>query len=119
MRASQIVLCVCVVVAASCLVGCPPQHYIRVTNKTDRTIQVDFTSQGSGLFLPHFILKPGESRRVKPEAREITAHDLDGHLIGRADSNAISDWMPYYSKTEPYTFNVLVTSSAVTLLRGR
>jgi hypothetical protein len=104
---------------SSLLVGCPPQHYMRVTNETKRAVKVDFSSQGSGTFLPHFVLQPGESRRVSPPAREIAAHDLDGHLIGKADLNAISNWMPYYSKTEPYTFKILVTSSAVMLLRGR
>ena len=90
-----------------------------MTNKTAGTIKVDFTSQGSGTFLPHFVLQPGESRRVKPPAREIAAHDVDGHLIGIADLNPIRDWMPYYSKTESYTFDIVVTPSAVKLVKVR
>jgi hypothetical protein len=116
-KLSAVVTTLAVAALSLLFVGCPPQHYMRVTNKTGRTVKVDFASEGSGTFLPHFVLMPGESRRVSPPARQISAHDLEGHIIGAIDLEAIHNWSPYYSRTEPYTFNLLVSASGITLLR--
>jgi hypothetical protein len=99
------------VMAAALLVGCPPAQYVRVTNATDSTLKIDFTCQGSGTFLPHFTLKPGESRRVNPGC-EASAHDLWGRSIGTLDLRTLKEHSSYFDPST-YTFNLVVTSSGI------
>jgi len=102
-----------VVIGALLLVGCPPSQYCSVRNRSGRPVKVDFTFEGSGTFLPHFQLNPGELRRAAAQRNlVVVAHDLYGHLIGSIDLGTIKENSPYYDPST-YTVGLAVTRSGI------
>src|ERR1700736_376525 len=66
------------------LVGCPPNQYLLVKNNSSKSVKVDFTYDGSGTLLPHFVLRPGESRRTTGSV-VMSVRDLHGAAMGTID----------------------------------
>jgi hypothetical protein len=82
----KIITISCVLTSALLLGGCLPQEYCSVQNRTGRPLRIEFVRlDGSRIFLPHFQIAPGESRRVTAQGDVAVAYDMDGHLIGRLD----------------------------------
>jgi hypothetical protein len=100
-------------ILAMLLWGCQPALYCNVINKTNQTVHIDFTFEGSGTLLPHFDLKPGASRRVTSTLHLlVTAHDANGRVL---DSISISD-IPrdrrYYDRSTN-TFGLAMTGAGL------
>jgi len=97
------------------LTGCPPALYVAVANQTHGVVKIDtFDQKGSGTFLPHFQLAPGQSRRVLAGSR-LVAHDSDGRLIGILEPSRISTSSEYFDPGS-YTFFVAVREKGVFLV---
>ena len=98
---------------ASFLSGCPPNLYCSIVNHSRGGVKIDFEYNGSGTLLPHFVLRPNESRRVTTQRHlVIVAHDLYGRLIGSFDLSRLNENSPYFNP-RTYTFSVAVDENGV------
>jgi hypothetical protein len=95
------------------LTGCPPQLYCSVQNHTDEPAKIDFTFEGSGTLLSHFVLAPGASRRVRTTPHLlISAHSLRGRLLGSITLTDIPRDHRYYDPAS-YTFGLALTGQGL------
>ena len=98
------------------LTGCPPALYLSIANETHHAVKVDCLDRtGSGTFLPHFQLSPGESRRVVA-GYYVVAHDISGHQIGKLDPSQLKTPSDYFSY-RTYTFTVAIRESGIIPVR--
>ena len=94
------------------LTGCPPAIYVTVSNQTHEVVKIEsFDENGSGTFLPHFQLPPGESRRVVAAFR-IVAHNSEGRLIGSLEPSRLGTSSEYFDR-RTYTFYLTVREKGI------
>jgi hypothetical protein len=109
--ASRLVRVFALFATALLLVGCPPQIYVLVRNDLNIPVKGDFTCDGSGTLLPHYTLAAHQSRRTRSGCM-ITAHDVEGHLLGSIDTGPLrheQQKFHRYFDSPTYTFGVAIT----------